>query len=84
MQAAELMLARLAQVNVGEQAPYIYGRAANPGVFDLAEPAHEMGQGQAGNPVGQQKVQIFLGTQAPQPVSNRHHCFILMKYKRSF
>jgi hypothetical protein len=84
MQGFELVLARLAQVDVGEQAPDVYGCAANPGVLDLAEPAHEMGHRQTGYAVGQQKVQIFLGAQAPQPVSNRHHCFILLKYKGSF
>ena len=53
MQAGEFLLARFAEVNVGEQAPYMNRYPAHPGVLDLAEPSHEMGHSQPGDSVGQ-------------------------------
>jgi hypothetical protein len=60
MQAAELALLRVAQVQVGEQAPHRDRQIPHPGLLDAAEPAHQAGELDARDAVGQQKVEVLV------------------------
>ncbi|MEY9359066.1 hypothetical protein ABH994_001787 [Bradyrhizobium yuanmingense] len=60
VQTPELRLARLRQIEVGEQLPQRDREVPHQGILDLGEPAHEAGQRRAGDAVGQQEVEIFL------------------------
>jgi hypothetical protein len=60
VQARELGLFRLGQIEVREQPPAGDGKIPHQRVLDLAEPAHEAGDRRPGNPVGQQEVNVFL------------------------
>ena len=63
MQTAEALLARIAQVQVGEQPPDTNRQLGQQGTLDPAEPAHQVRQPDSGYTIGQQKVQIFLQQQ---------------------
>ena len=56
----KLRLLRLAQVEIGEQAPDADRQVAHQRLLDLAEPAHEPGQQPARDAVGQQEVEVLL------------------------
>ena len=60
VQARELGLLRLAQVEVGEQPPEPDRQVAHERLLDLAEPAHEPGRQPPRNAVGQQEIEVFL------------------------
>jgi hypothetical protein len=60
MQAVKLGVLGVAQIQVTEQAPNRHGQLDDPRVSDLAPPAHESGQGDAWDAVGEQEVQVFL------------------------
>jgi hypothetical protein len=60
MQAVKLLRLGFAQIQITEHAPNRHGRLNDPGMANLAPPAHESGQGDARNAVGQQEVQVFL------------------------
>jgi len=51
------------QLQVAEQAPHRDRRTADQRMLDAAEPAHEAGERDAGDAVGQQEVQILLHQQ---------------------
>jgi hypothetical protein len=60
VQAPELGLFRLRQVEVGKQPPAGDRGIAHKGVLDLAEPAHEARQRRPRDAVGQQEIEVFL------------------------
>src|SRR5208283_936568 len=60
VQALEFLFLRVAQIEIGEQAPQADGRVAHPGLLDLAEPAHEDGERMARDAVGEEEVDVFL------------------------
>ena len=60
VQAAKVGVAGVGQVQVGEELPDGDGEAAHERVLDLAEPAHEAGQGDARDAVGEEEVEVFL------------------------
>src|SRR5262249_35824908 len=62
LHAAKLALARLAEVEIGEQAPGRDRELAHQRLLDLAEPAHEPRQQATWNPVREQKVNVLLLT----------------------
>ena len=66
VQAVELLLFRLGQIQVSKRLPGGDGQVAHQRVGALAEPAHKAGEGQAGYPVGQQEIEVFLGTHGVQ------------------
>ena len=60
VQAFEFGLLGLRQIEIGKQPPAGDRQIPHQRVLDLAEPAHESGDGRPGNPVGQQEVNILL------------------------
>ncbi len=60
VKALELGLFGLGQIEIREQPPTGDRKIPHDRVLDLAEPAHESGDGRPGNPVGQQEVNILL------------------------
>jgi hypothetical protein len=73
MQAVKLRVLGVAQVQVTEQAPNRHGRLDHPRVSDLAPPAHESGQGDARDAVGEQEIQVFLQHPLLKKSANLHH-----------
>jgi len=71
VQARELLFLRVAEVDVGEEAPGRDRDVAHHGLLDVREPAHEPGRETLGNPVGQEEVQILL---LRQTVDDGAHC----------
>ena len=71
MQAAEAIFARIAQVQIGEQAPDTDRQIADQRMLDLAEPAEEAGCQSSWDAVGQQEIDVFLlgdlGNRGTQP-----------------
>ena len=72
MQALEVGLARLGKIEIGKQPPAGDREIADQGLLDLAEPAHEPGQGRPRDTIGQQEVQVFLLGQSGDQASNCH------------
>src|SRR5262249_46055199 len=72
VQAAKTRLLRLAQVQVGEEAPQGDRQVAHQRLFDPAEPAHELRGQPAGNPVGEQEIEVLLLQQTQNPGAKRH------------
>ena len=70
--AAELGIPRVPQVEVGEEAPQADGDVPHQGLLDLAEPAHEPREQPAGNPVGEQEIEVLLLEQIQNPGPQRH------------
>jgi hypothetical protein len=66
VQAVEALLAGLAQVQIGEQAPHCDRGARQPGAADAAEAAHESREQDAWHPVGEQEVEVFLLKESAQ------------------
>ena len=73
MQAVKLRVLGVTQVQVTEQAPNRHGQLDHPWVSDLAPPAHEPGQGDARDAVGEQEVQVFLQHPVLKKSTNLHH-----------
>jgi hypothetical protein len=67
---------RFAQVKVGEEPPQPDRGVADPGLLDLAEPPHKPREQPAGDPVGEQEVEIFLLQQAQNLRAKRHRAVI--------
>ena len=60
MQALELALLGLGEIEIGEQLPQRDGGVLHQRILDLGEPAHEAGQRGARHAVGEQEVEVFL------------------------
>ena len=71
MQAVEMLLFGVRQVQLGKELPGGDGQAPHPRLAALAEPAHEAGEGDARHPVGPQKVQVLLLQQVVAPGANQ-------------
>src|SRR5262249_21411404 len=63
MHAPELRFFRLAEVQIGKEAPQSNREVANERLLGLADPAYELRGQSPRNTVGQQKIQIFLSEQ---------------------
>lgn len=61
--AVELCFFRVTQIQIRKQLPNANRGIADPGVFNLAPPADEARQRDAGDAVGEQKIQVFLRCQ---------------------
>src|SRR4051794_865689 len=59
MQATEAFLTRLAQIQIGEEAPDADGQVADQRLLELAEPGEEAGCQPPGNAVGQQEIDVL-------------------------
>ena len=60
----EVGLTRLMQTQIaGKQLPKVHGQAPNQRLANTAEPAHEERGPASRNPIGQQKVQLFMATE---------------------
>jgi len=59
--ASKVCFFRLTQIQIRKKTPNGNRCIAYPGLFNLAKPAHETGQGVAGQSVGQQEVDVFIG-----------------------
>ena len=84
VQAVKALLFGLGQIQIGKLPPYPNGRLGQQRMAQLAEPTHEMRQCHAGNAVGKQKVQVLVGDQVLNMLSNSHHFLTLVTYKRGF
>jgi hypothetical protein len=73
VQALKLRVLCVAQIQITEQAPNRHGRLDHPRVSDLTPPAHEPGQGDARNAVGEQEIQVFLQHPLLKKSANLHH-----------
>ena len=73
VQAVKVVLLGFSEVQIGDPLPRGNGQVAYPGRAPLAEPAHEAGECQAGNAVGQQEVQVFVSANFLQGVFDSHH-----------
>jgi len=60
VEAIELLLLGLAEIEMGEQPPSGYRKIADKGLFDSAEPADELRRQPARNTVGQQEIDVFV------------------------
>ena len=60
MHAAKRGLLRIAEVEIGEEAPDTEREAANQRMLDPAEPTHEPGRHSPGDPIGEKEVQVLL------------------------
>jgi hypothetical protein len=67
-----MRLLRLAEIEIGEEAPDRYGEVAHQRLLDAAEPAHEPGRQAAGNAVGQQEIEVILLQRVEDGGSHRH------------
>jgi len=55
-----------------KEAPQADGDVPHQGLLDLAEPAHELREQPAGNPVGEQEIEVLLLEQVQNPGPQRH------------
>ena len=69
MQAAEFLLFRVAQVQLGKQAPDPDRKTCEQRALDVAEPAHAAREEDSGHPVGEQEVNVFLKKKATKNIS---------------
>ena len=60
VQRAEVALARVRQIQIGEQAPHRHRKAGQGATADAAEAPHQARQRDPRHPVGEQEVQILL------------------------
>src|ERR1700722_1486440 len=60
MQAAEATFARIAQIEVGKQAPDTDRQITDQWMFELAEPAEEAGCQTPWDTIGQQEIDVLL------------------------
>ncbi len=72
VQAGEAGFPGLAEIEVRKQPPAGDRQVADPGMFDLAEPAHEVGQRRARDAVGQQEVDVLLLGQGGDKAAHCH------------
>ena len=72
VQAFELGLFGLRQIEVGKQPPAGDREIPHQRVLDLAEPAHEAGQRRPRDPVGQQEIEVLLLGKAGDQASDCH------------
>jgi hypothetical protein len=73
VQAAEARLPRVAQVQVGEQAPDAHRQVADERLLDPAEPADEARGQPPGDAVGEQEVDVLLHGDPRDRGAERHH-----------
>ena len=74
VEAGKMSLPGLLQVQVpGKHLPRRYRKTSNERMLDLAEPAHEQRRETAGNPVGQQKVDVLLLERLGEPGETFHY-----------
>jgi len=73
VQAREALLFRVGEIDVAEQPPEADGGVADEGLLDPADPPHRPRREAAGQPVGEEEVQILLGADAAQRRTKRHH-----------
>src|SRR6516165_9896996 len=70
--AAKVRLLRLAQIQIGEEAPQGDRQVAHQRLLDLAEPAHELRGQPAGDPVGEQEIEVLLRQHTQNLGAERH------------
>src|ERR1700722_7895089 len=80
VQALEARGFRLAQIQVGKQAPQRDAAVADPWMFDAAPPAHEAGHKTARNAVAEQEIDVFLLGQPLNQGSGIHRSVIRLQY----
>lgn len=73
MQAAEAVLSRLVQIEIGETAPDADRQIANQWMLQLAEPAEQAGGEASWDAVGQQKVDVFMTNDRGNRGAQRFH-----------
>src|SRR5262249_32005026 len=80
VEALEVVVACLAEIEIGKQSPQRDRGAANNRVLDLAEPPHEAGRQPARNAIREQEVDVFLEKQAAEGRSYCHETVSPYRY----
>ena len=74
MQAGKAGLLRIAEIDIGEQPPHRHRGRPHHRVLDAREPAHESGELDARDAVGEQEVEVFVRGDTGQGLACIHGC----------
>ena len=84
VQTVKVCFQSVRQILICQTSPYAYRGIFNKWLSYATEPTHESRQSQSRYTVGEQKVQVFIGTYFLKYFTNSHHFLTQSSYKGGF